>query len=441
MTKLQYLLALSLFYMGFLASCKESLPADPAAFYMPGEFEPQEAVWFGTWYMGEWANDYKRIITEVMKAIDGHVQIKMAVPADSLLPMVKVQLDSLGVDTTRVQLFIAPGEGFWIRDHGASFVINRQGEMGAVDFEWNAYGSLDWSALRDSTVLDSLAQFKEKTRTGKRAKVDSLMAVFTKAKWIKGDLAIEGGSIEVNGKGVLIQCEAVTLKRNPGWSKEALEEVYKNTLGIKKVIWLPQGLVEDEHIGYFHLGKYIGIGTGGHTDEFVRFSDARTILLAWVDETEIDLHPLNKMNHERMSRNYEILKQATDQDGKPFKIIKIPLPYHHERPVVVSDSLRDDQHIRVKDFSFADRHLVSVGDTLTHIAAASYLNFLVTNGVVVTASYAKDEASVKREKEVEKLLQQAFPGRKIVFIDALILNWGGGGIHCSTQQEPKTRIQ
>ncbi|MCH7414973.1 agmatine deiminase family protein [Belliella sp. R4-6] len=67
------------------------------------------------------------------------------------------------------------------------------------------------------------------------------------------------------------------------------------------------------------------------------------------------------------------------------------------------------------------------------------MNFLVTNGVVVTSSYARDEAFVKREKEVEALFKQAFPGREIVFVDAMQMNWQGGGIHCSTQQEPKRR--
>jgi agmatine deiminase len=433
------LLLLTLIMIAFF-SCKQE-PQDPATFFMPGEFEPHEAVWFGTWYMSERASDYKRVMTDVMKAIDSHVHIKMAAPSDSIMQMAKRQMDSLGVDTTQIQFYIMPGEAHWIRDHGAAFVINRQGELGAVDFEWNAYGSLDWRVLRDSTLIDSLNVYKEKIRTEERAKVDSLMAVATKAKWIPGKLTIEGGSIEVNGKGVLIQCEAVTMQRNPGWTREALEEEYKKTLGIKKVIWLPQGLTEDGHIGHFNLGKYIGMGTGGHTDEFVRFADARTILLAWVDESELDSHPYNKLNYERMSKNYEILKNATDQDGKPFKIIKIPMPYYQERQVEVSDSLYDDQHIRLKDFSYSDRHLVKVGDTLTHVAASSYMNFLVTNGVVVTASYAKDEASIKREKEVEQLFQKAFPDRKIVFIDAMILNWDGGGIHCSTQQEPKRRIK
>ncbi len=204
-------------------SCKQE-QRDPTEFYMPGEFEPHEAVWFGTWYMGEGGEGYNRVISEVMKAIDGHVPIKMAADSDSIQQMAKKQLDSLGVDTSKIQFFVMPGEAHWIRDHGAAFVVNRQGELGAVDFGWDAYGSLDWRVLRDSTLLDSLEIFKEKIRTGKRAKVDSLMAVATDAKWIKGNLTIEGGSIEVNGKGVLIQCEAVTLQRNPGWTKEELEE-------------------------------------------------------------------------------------------------------------------------------------------------------------------------------------------------------------------------
>jgi agmatine deiminase len=420
-------------------SCKSEDATDPTAFYMPGEFEPQEAVWFGTWYMGDRENDYKKVITDVMKAIEGHVKIKMASPSDSIMQIAKRQLDSLGVDTTKIQFFVIPGEAHWIRDHGATFVINRLGELGAVDFEWNFYGYLDWQINRDSTIADSLKIWDKKIRQGKRAKVDSLMAVATGAKWIKGNLTIEGGSIEVNGKGVLIQCEAVTLKRNPGWTKEALEEEYKRTLGVKKVIWLPQGLAEDEHMTQFQLGKYITLGTGGHTDEFVRFADDRTILLAWVDENEVEAHPLNKLNYERMKKNYEILKKASDHNGKPFRIIKIPLPYIQERPIVVSDSIRDNHHISLKSFTYKDRNKVKKGDELVSVAAASYMNFLVTNGVVVTSSYANNKASIKREKEVERLLQRAFPGRKIVFIDAMVLNWGGGGIHCSTQQEPKIR--
>ncbi|RPA68365.1 hypothetical protein EF405_11925 [Cyclobacteriaceae bacterium YHN15] len=91
--------------------------------------------------------------------------------------------------------------------------------------------------------------------------------------------------------------------------------------------------------------------------------------------------------------------------------------------IVVSDTLNDDIHYRLKSFSYEDQKKLSIGDTLTYVAAASYMIFLVTNGVVVTSSYAIDEASVKREKEVGALFKQAFPGRNIVFVDAMPLNW------------------
>ncbi len=126
-------LALFTILVLILFTCKQE-PQDPTAFYMPGEFEPHEAVWFGTWNMGEWATDYKRVMSEVMKAIDAHVQIKMASPSDSIMQNAQKKLDSLGVDISKIQFFVMPGEAHWIRDHGAAFVVNHQGELGAVDF-------------------------------------------------------------------------------------------------------------------------------------------------------------------------------------------------------------------------------------------------------------------------------------------------------------------
>ncbi|MCX6282703.1 MAG: agmatine deiminase family protein, partial [Bacteroidetes bacterium] len=73
-------------------------------------------------------------------------------------------------------------------------------------------------------------------------------------------------------------------------------------------------------------GNYIDVGIEGHTDEFVRFSGPNTILLAWVDENEKDLNPVNRMNYDRLNENFNILQMATDQDGRTFTIVKVPLP-------------------------------------------------------------------------------------------------------------------
>ena len=415
-------------------SCKEK--SDPAAFYMPGEFEPHESIWFG-WSLNR--PQYYPAVAEMIKGLEGHVNIKLAADSDSLVNVAKQSLSDFGVNITAIEFHVMPGEAYWIRDHGATFLINRQGEMTAVDFDWNTYGSLDWYKLREPELADSIEIWKQQHMKGKRSKVDSLMGVSTKAKIIKSSLVMEGGSIESNGKGVLIQSEAVTLQRNPGWTKEEIEAEYKRVMNVKKVIWLKQGLADDEHIWHLHNGQYVTIGTGGHTDEFVRFVNANTILLAWVDEEEKDKHLINQLNYERMSENLKILEASTDQDGRRFRIIKVPLPNVIERPIIVSEEKSDSIISRIPPNNFLPEERPAIGDTLIQVSASSYLNFLVSNGVILSATYTHRGTPTEKEAEVKGIFEEVFPGRKIVWIDAMEQNWNGGGIHCSTQQEPKRR--
>ncbi len=413
-----------------LNSCYKK--TETATFYMPGEFEPHEAIWFG-WKSGK--SDFHAVVADMIKGLDGHVSIKIAVDSDSLAQEAKTILDSLNVKTQSIEFHTMPGDDYWIRDHGASFLVNRLGELGAADFEWSHYGYLDWLALRDTNVADSLDYYKENNRKGGRSKVDSLMSVAVNAVHFKSPLTIEGGSIEVNGRGVLIQNEAVTLQRNPGWTKAEIRAEFRRTLGIKKIIWMKEGLAEDEHIYHLHNKKYVTWGTGGHTDEFVRFADANTILLAWIDESEIDKHPLNRITYERMRENLSILVASTDQKGRPFKIVKVPMPEIVERPIVVTDgSEKGAGFVDIKNFLPSEKP--QIGDTLIRVSASSYLNFLVSNDVILNASYTKHGTSNAKEDKVKAIFAEVFPGRKQVWIDAMPLNWSGGGIHCSTQQEP-----
>jgi agmatine deiminase len=114
------------------------------------------------------------------------------------------------------------------------------------------------------------------------------------------------------------------LERNPNLKKEYIESEFRRVLGVSKIIWMKKGLADDPlHFFRRITGKYMGGGTGGHTDGFVRFANASTILLAWVDESEKDLNPINRMNYEHMSENLKILESSTDQDGNPFTIVKV----------------------------------------------------------------------------------------------------------------------
>jgi len=421
-----FLIALSLMF-----SCKEK--EDPAAFYMPGEFENHEAVWFG------WESEdslTRTVAMQIMNAIQANVQIKIAVDSDSLKMVAKMQIAKAGMDTASIQFFTVLGDRYWIRDHGAAFLVNKRGEKAAVDFGWNLYGYFDWMKLREPERADSIEIWKQKTLNGSTSKVDSLMSVITKAKYIKSALVIEGGAIESNGKGVLIQNEQVVLQRNPGWTKEEIEAEYKRVMNVKKLIWMKKGLADDDHIYQLHEGKYVTFGTGGHTDEFVRFADAHTILLAWVEEDEVELHPLNRITYERMKENLGILEASTDQDGNPFRIIKVPLPRLVESSVVVAETNATDELWKITRKSFLPEEKVNLGDSLIRVAASSYLNFLITNGVIVNATYTTHGTSQVHEEKVKAIFEQVFPNHKKVWIDALPLNQNGGGIHCSTQQEP-----
>ncbi len=178
--------------------------------------------------------------------------------------------------------------------------------------------------------------------------------------------------------------------------------------------------------------------TGGHTDEFVRFADANTILLAWVDKEEINLHPFNKVNYERMSENLRILETATDQDGKKFRIIKVPLPEPIERKIIVKEKLTKGDNLNMLPRYFLPKDAPKVGDTLINVAASSYLNYLVSNGVIILPTYVNQGSSVVKENRIKEIFRSIYPERKQVFVECMPQNWNGGGIHCSTQQQPKS---
>lgn len=417
-----------------LSSCSEKKP--DSHFYMPAEYEPQEAVWFG-WEKSD--TSFYPVIANVINAIRKGVQVKIAVASDSLLLVCKQKLTSSGADTTGIMFYIMPGERYWIRDHGAAFLVNNKGELAVADFNWSMYGLMGWyldmyDGNKDSADIRYNKYFNKQT-----GQVDSLMAVAEKASIIKSDLVIEGGAIEVNGKGTLILCEAVTFQRNPGKTKAELEEGFKKTLGVTHIIWMKQGLIDDSHIQQLHFGKYSTMGTGGHTDEFIRFVNDTTVLLAWVDEEELGKHPFHQVNYDRMSENLRRLEAATDQDGRKLRIIKVPLPDPIMRQIIVKAELDSNDDINVMPGFFIKRDRPAVGDTLLQVSASSYLNYLVTNDVVVLPTYIKHGSSKLKEQRVEQIFKEVFPQRKVAWVDCLPQNWNGGGIHCSTQQQPKQK--
>ena len=133
---------------------------------------------------------------------------------------------------------------------------------------------------------------------------------------VASSLCLENACIEVNGKGVLLISEPLALERNPGRSRDELERALLDIPGVSKVIWLGDGLAQDPLEMSTIEGRYVGLGAGGHTDEFVRFADPRTMLLAWVEEDRVGEHPLNRIN--RRTNAAELRHpRARDRSGRP----------------------------------------------------------------------------------------------------------------------------
>lgn len=419
--------------LSFLFSCVSENPVveDKDFFYMPAEYEAHEAIWLG------WQDfpPYRQPYLDIAAGLVEQVQIKMIANTDSSLRNLKRALTSRNIDTNKIEYYVIADNRLWMRDHGATYLLNGLGEKQVVDFGWTAYGNYDFQLKKYGENIDSASYYYKKTMK-KTGIIDSLMGYFDGYSSRKSPVNMEGGSIEVNGKGTLILCERVTFQRNPDKSKEELEKAFKEALGVKHIIWLPEGLADDP----FHFSQiaddFYGWGTYGHTDEFVRFVDDRTVFLAWVEESERNLNPLNQINYERMSKNLEILENATDQNGNPIQVIKVPLPDLSYKRVAIVEKMEDNLNVEFDWIANTDQK-IQIGDTINRVPASSYLNYLVTNGCVLLPSYTSENTSMEKEERVKSIFKKAFPNRKMVFIDAMNLNYYGGGIHCITQQEPQ----
>ncbi len=251
----------------------------------------------------------------------------------------------------------------------------------------------------------------------------------------------EGGAIETNGKGTIIQVESVNMQRNSGMNKEQQEAELKKVLNAKKIIWLKEGVADDPFgWGTLIAENYFGIGVRGHIDEFCRFVNDSTILLTFPDSLEAALDPVKKITLDRMKVNYEILKNSTDQDGKPFNIVKMPVP-DIDYMTFALDTANNNEEIKFlsQQILWEQKNFKS-GDTVHFVPASSYLNFFITNNIVFQSKYyitGGPETGKAKDEIARKILKYYFPDRKIIQINPIQMNYRGGGLHCWTMQVPK----
>lgn len=351
---------------------------------MPGEFERHEGtilVWPvrpGSWTYG--GKEAQKTFTEIANAISRTEKVYLICDDSHFDEVAEIFEGNTNVVPTKI-----PTNDAWARDIGPTYVKDEVGRVYGTNWKFNAWGG-DFDGLyRDYEEDDAFAKkFCEKT---------------SYPILDEHDFVLEGGSIHVDGEGTLITTKACLLSpgRNPDMSCEQIEKKLCDTLGISKIIWLPNGILGDE--------------TNEHVDNFCCFVRPGEVLMAWTDD-------VNDPQHEVCVKAYEILTSTKDAKGRTLKVHKLPLP---SNPVIITKHDLDG-------FVFEEgEDQREEGEKL----AASYANFYICNGQVLVPWFGdiNDEVAVKT-------LASLFPDREIVPIMARSIIVGGGNIHCITQQIP-----
>ncbi len=313
----------------------------------PGKFEPIPGV-------------YSEIVRELSMAELVHINVcdeRMAETALGLLHTHAAVMEN-------VRFHQIPTNDAWCRDHGPIFVVRErsgQKEMAAVDWDYNAWGGKYPPCDLDNEVPSRIAEFLE-------------IPHFTPG------IVMEGGSLDVNGRGTLLTSESCLLNRNrnPHLTRREIEEYLREYLGVTQIVWLGEGIEGDD--------------TDGHVDDLARFVDERTIV------TVIEEDPSDR-NFVPLRDNLARLQKAGDAFGRSLEVVTLPMP---------PPSYYRGQRL-----------------------PCSYANFYIANELVLVPTYNAGSDPIALST-----LQRLFPSRRVKGLDCTDLVWGLGAIHCLTQQQP-----
>lgn len=405
-------------------------------FRYAGEFEEQQAVVICWPRIVEPVRGMYtlKVFADIVRNLVGQVDVYVNCGFEGTYETCTKTLADSGIDLKDVHITRYPDIMNWSRDYGPDIMKDGEGRMRLVNFRFDMYGEGD-----ENSEMSTLC-----------AKFAPHMAVELGCTDIVNSILItEGGDKEFNGAGVMMAIEDTEVaKRNGSLAKAQVEEEFKRLFNLKKIIWLPLGIYDDESATLDVLdyvdGKavYRSGSANGHIDEMCRFVDKNTVLLAEVSEEEAEKLRSARISRERLEAAYEILKNETDAEGNPLRILRIPTP----EPYYVTTT-PDDWTNRTwgKRFSEGEENVLDDGTPMPEgeiimQPAMSYCNFLICNGVVLAQSYwqeGRPESIRKRDEEALEVLKNAFPNRKIIPIPAMDLNIRGGGIHCVTKNIQK----
>jgi agmatine deiminase len=331
-----------------------------AGYRMPAEWEPHEATWIA-WPHNrqDWPGRFAPlpwVFGEIVRKLSRVECVRILVEDQTLERQARRVLEQVDANLQAVEFLQQPTNRVWTRDFGPLFVKNRRG---AVALTWWRFNG--WAKYSDFE-LD--------------ARVPDAVALRVNRPVWQSDMVLEGGSIDVNGAGLLLTTEECLLSpvqaRNPGMSRAAIERQLRRYLGVNQVIWLRHGIVGDD--------------THGHVDDIARFVAEDGVVAAWESNR-------NDPNYAPLRENHDLLRAAG------LRVIRLPMP---------------------QPLYFAGRRL-----------PASYANFYIANGLVLVPTF-----NDPNDRVALTVLARAFPDREVTGINCTELIWGLGALHCMTQQEP-----
>jgi len=343
---------------------------------MPAEWEPHEATWLAWPHNPEdWPGKFSSIpwlYAEIVRLLAAREHVHLIVENTVMRRRVTGMFDRAGANLDQVTFHAWPTDRGWTRDSGPIFVQNTEGRVALTCWRFNGW------AKYDDWRLDA----KIPGRVTRLLGLPAWQPEIQSRRGAKCRIVLEGGSIDVNGEGTLLTtCECLlseVQQRNPGVSREQLEQAFHDFLGIDQVLWLNRGIAGDD--------------THGHVDDIARFVAPATIVAAVERDT-------SDANHAPLAENLAQLKAARTPAGKQFAIVELPMP----RPVIF-------RRQRVP---------------------ASYANFYIANGVVLVPTFHDPN-----DRVALNLLAEVFPDRDVIGVHCIDLIWGLGALHCMTQQQP-----
>jgi agmatine deiminase len=338
---------------------------------MPAEWELHHATWIA-WPQraADWPGKFPPIpwvYAEIVRHLHAAEPVNILVDHAAAENRARRILAKAGIDPAGVHFFRLPTNRVWTRDYGPIFVKSRDGRIGLTDWRFNAWAKYpDWQ--RDDKVPGRLSK--------------KLGVLSWQPRVRKQRVVLEGGSIDVNGAGLLLTTEECLLseiqQRNAGLGRADYETVFADYLGVQKVLWLGRGIAGDD--------------THGHVDDLVRFVNATTVVTV-VEPDRSD------PNYEPLQENLARLRRMKDQEGHPLRVETLPMP----QPVWF-----DGQRL-----------------------PASYANFYIANRLVLVPTFSDANDRVAMDT-----LARLFPDREVVGIPCRDLVLGLGTLHCMTQQQP-----